>query len=196
MHQCYNLLAGKRLSSVTPTPIPIPPPDALYEIKKHKRSKNERFLITTRQNNVFSLFRFILYQPFFLHSPPFALPPGQILCLAEMVRFTENCEEALKRGSLRQCLQEVQAQLEGYTGVDLGGAAGSGAVVLELKLKALILDTIHNMDVVQFLMDTGARSPTDWMWQKQLRYRHLTEHEIFIRGGILPHLREFPWNIN
>jgi dynein heavy chain 2 len=46
---------------------------------------------------------------------------------------------------------------------------GPEAAVLELKLKALILDTIHNMDVVQYLMATGAKAVTDWMWQKQLR---------------------------
>jgi hypothetical protein len=42
-----------------------------------------------------------------------------------MVRFTENSEEHLKRGSLKQCLQEVESQLEGYTNVDLGGAKGT-----------------------------------------------------------------------
>ena len=102
----------------------------------------------------------------FFHS---IFTPLQILCLAEMVRFTENCEEAIRRNSLKQLLQDVEAQLESYTNVDLGGASGPEAVVLELKLKALILDTIHNMDVVHFLMSANAHSPSDWMWQKQLR---------------------------
>ena len=42
--------------------------------------------------------------------------------------------------------------------------------VLELKLKALILDTIHAIDVVHQLIGAGTRSTGDWMWQKQLRY--------------------------
>ncbi|KAK7489861.1 hypothetical protein BaRGS_00018883, partial [Batillaria attramentaria] len=96
--------------------------------------------------------------------------PSQILCLAEMVRFTENCEEAIKRGSLQQYIGEVEGQLESYTNVDLGGTSGPEAVVLELKLKALILDTIHNMDVVSQLLDVNIRSTADWQWQKQLRY--------------------------
>ena len=87
-----------------------------------------------------------------------------------MIRFTENCEEAIKRGSLMQYLKEVEGQLEGYTNVDLGGVSGTEAAVLELKLKALILDTIHNMDVVRFLLDSNTQNPGDWMWQKQLRY--------------------------
>ncbi|XP_076446844.1 LOW QUALITY PROTEIN: cytoplasmic dynein 2 heavy chain 1-like [Babylonia areolata] len=96
--------------------------------------------------------------------------PSQILCLTEMVRFTENAEEAVKKNTLQPLKQEVEAQLEGYTNVDLGGAHGPEAVVLELKLKALILDTIHNMDVVQDLMDYKIHGTAEWMWQKQLRY--------------------------
>ena len=42
--------------------------------------------------------------------------------------------------------------------------------VLELKLKALVLDTIHNMDVLDALEAGGVTSVGDWLWQKQLRY--------------------------
>lgn len=94
----------------------------------------------------------------------------QILCLGEQIRFTENCEEALKRGGLRSFLAEIENQLESYTSVDFAGAGKEGeAHVLELKLKALILDTIHAIDVVHFLMNNGIKSTADWQWQKQLR---------------------------
>ncbi|XP_012944204.1 cytoplasmic dynein 2 heavy chain 1 [Aplysia californica] len=96
--------------------------------------------------------------------------PSQILCLTEYIRFTENCEEAIKRNSLRELLGEVESQLEGYTGVDLGGGGSTEANVLQLKLKALILDTIHNMEVVHQLMEANIRTMQDWQWQKQLRY--------------------------
>ena len=44
--------------------------------------------------------------------------------------------------------------------------------VLELKLKALILDTIHNIDITRLLMETGPnlKDHTHWLWQKQLRH--------------------------
>lgn len=95
----------------------------------------------------------------------------QILCLAEGIRFSENCEEAIKKGRLRELFSEVEGQLDFYTNVDLGGATEVEAVVLELKLKALILDTIHSMDVVQQLMEANIRATTQWQWQKQLRSR-------------------------
>uniref|UniRef100_H2ZF02 AAA+ ATPase domain-containing protein n=1 Tax=Ciona savignyi TaxID=51511 RepID=H2ZF02_CIOSA len=38
------------------------------------------------------------------------------------------------------------------------------------KLKSLILDIIHNIDVVEQLNKAGIRSSAEWIWQKQLRY--------------------------
>jgi len=72
--------------------------------------------------------------------------PSQVLCLAEAILFTERVEEAIKKGSLNNYLKELQAQLESYTSVDF--ANGDDEMkVLELKLKALILDTIHYIQV-------------------------------------------------
>lgn len=42
--------------------------------------------------------------------------------------------------------------------------------VLQLKLKALILDIIHNISVVKQLSQAGVTSPDAWAWQKQLRF--------------------------
>lgn len=36
-------------------------------------------------------------------------------------------------------------------------------------MKALILDTIHNMDVVTSLVGSRVKSVDNWLWQKQLR---------------------------
>ncbi len=89
--------------------------------------------------------------------------------MAESILFTERCEEAIKRRNLRSLLSDLEAQLESFTSVDLGDDAEESKV-LDLKLKALILDTIHNIDVVRALADEDVRSAEDWLWQKQLRY--------------------------
>ena len=67
--------------------------------------------------------------------------PSQILCLAQAIEFTENCEKAIKSATLPNFLNENKDQLDSYTSVDLDHDDTSN--VLELKLKALILDTIH-----------------------------------------------------
>ncbi|XP_033111404.1 cytoplasmic dynein 2 heavy chain 1-like [Anneissia japonica] len=91
-----------------------------------------------------------------------------ILCLADQIQFTEQCEAAIRENSLQQFLSEVEGQLDAYTqaNVQIGGQTG----VLELKLKALILDTIHGIEVVQLLMKNNITSTEEWLWQKQLRY--------------------------
>lgn len=42
--------------------------------------------------------------------------------------------------------------------------------VLQLKLKALILDIIHNISVVKQLNQGEVTSPDAWAWKKQLRF--------------------------
>lgn len=44
------------------------------------------------------------------------------------------------------------------------------AHVLKLKLKSLILDIIHCIDVVSSLSANNCSNLDDWQWQKQLRY--------------------------
>ena len=64
----------------------------------------------------------------------------------------------------------MENQLESYTSVDLGDSASEGeGHVLDLKLKSLILDTIHAIDMVHKLMNIQVHSVTEWEWQKQLR---------------------------
>ncbi|KAK6014294.1 hypothetical protein OSTOST_20347, partial [Ostertagia ostertagi] len=43
-------------------------------------------------------------------------------------------------------------------------------IVLDLKLKALILDLIHHIDVVDQLIASHASSSQCWTWQRQLRF--------------------------
>ena len=52
----------------------------------------------------------------------------------------------------------------------LQGSDVCPVVVMELKLKALILDAVHNIDVVKLLIDRGVSSVNNWSWQKQLRF--------------------------
>ncbi|XP_037092634.1 cytoplasmic dynein 2 heavy chain 1-like [Pollicipes pollicipes] len=95
--------------------------------------------------------------------------PSQILCLSEGIMFTEKCEKAIEKGTLKDALSEMKAQLESYTSQDIDTSDEEGKV-LELKLKSLILDTIHNISVVEDLIASSAKALDSWTWQKQLRY--------------------------
>ncbi|RCN24198.1 hypothetical protein ANCCAN_30112, partial [Ancylostoma caninum] len=58
----------------------------------------------------------------------------------------------------------LQDQLRAYTNTKVED------VVLDLKLKALILDIIHHIDVVEQLVSNSSNSTQCWTWQKQLRF--------------------------
>ena len=44
------------------------------------------------------------------------------------------------------------------------------AIVLQIKLRSLILDLVHMLDVVKMLVSNNVSSSGDWLWQKQLRF--------------------------
>ncbi|XP_065136472.1 cytoplasmic dynein 2 heavy chain 1 [Paramisgurnus dabryanus] len=96
--------------------------------------------------------------------------PSQILCLAEQIQFTADVENAIRHQSLHQLEQELMAKLENYTSVNTSTDDTTETKVVRLKLKALILDVIHNISVVQCLKEAQVLSVDDWAWRKQLRF--------------------------
>ncbi|KAL8191062.1 UNVERIFIED_CONTAM: Cytoplasmic dynein 2 heavy chain 1, partial [Gekko kuhli] len=108
--------------------------------------------------------------------------PSQILCLAEQIQFTEDVENAIKEHNLQELELELMAKLEHYTSIDTNtedsGNAESG--ILELKLKALILDIIHNIEIVRQLHEAQIHSLDDWVWKKQLRF-YLKDQKCYIQ---------------
>lgn len=93
--------------------------------------------------------------------------PSQVLCLAELVSFTARCESAINIGKngLIQLKAELNQQLEDLTSTD-----ASDDNLLDLKIKALVLDLIHNIEVVELFIASDIKSTSDWLWQKQLRF--------------------------
>ncbi|XP_015268586.1 PREDICTED: cytoplasmic dynein 2 heavy chain 1 [Gekko japonicus] len=108
--------------------------------------------------------------------------PSQILCLAEQIQFTEEVENAIKEHNLQELELELMAKLEHYTSIDTNtedsGNAESG--ILELKLKALILDIIHNIEIVRQLHEAQIHTADDWVWKKQLRF-YLKDQKCYIQ---------------
>lgn len=96
--------------------------------------------------------------------------PAQILTLSNSIQFCERCEEAIRSKTLEQLHGELKSELESYTNIAIPEEGNSNAKVLELKLKDLILDTIHNMSVVEFLINESVSNVSEWSWQKQLRF--------------------------
>ncbi|XP_045342577.1 cytoplasmic dynein 2 heavy chain 1 isoform X15 [Leopardus geoffroyi] len=120
-------------------------------------------------------------------SPPGAVDPSlfpsQILCLAEQIKFTEDVENAIQDHSLHQIETQLVTKLEHYTSIDTSSEdpGGTESGLLELKLKALILDIIHNIDVVKHLNQVQVHTTEDWAWKKQVRFYMKSDHTCYIQ---------------
>ncbi len=90
--------------------------------------------------------------------------PSQILCLSDQIHFTRDCEAAITKGSLKQFKQQLDAKLADYTSM-LGTDR-----ILTLKIQALVMDLIHNIDVVNQLIKKEVSSTKHWEWARQLRF--------------------------
>lgn len=103
--------------------------------------------------------------------------PSQILSLAEMVMFTQRVEQCFgSPGALKSLHAELAQQLSELTSID-----ASDSRLLQLKLQALVMDLIHNMDVVEELIKGQVDHPSNWLWQKQLRYYMLKDGRCVVR---------------
>ena len=97
--------------------------------------------------------------------------PSQVLCLTELIQFTSRCEQAVPSGRLSEILIELEVQLKHYAENKISAGHSTALKVMELKRKALILDTIHCIEIVKSLQSgTVCKSLDDWKWQKQIRY--------------------------
>ncbi|KAK5644080.1 hypothetical protein RI129_007925 [Pyrocoelia pectoralis] len=106
--------------------------------------------------------------------------PSQILCLADSVRFTTICEQAIGNMALKQLLANYKAQLNHYSSLNFNESKDGSSLdsistdgdseLIEIKLKSLLLDTIHHISVIEGLIENNVIKVNDWNWQKQLRY--------------------------
>ena len=102
---------------------------------------------------------------------------SQVLCVAEVVSFTRDCEAALGRGrgGLDALKKELLGKLKEYTSYE------TDVELLSLKMKALVMDLIHHIDVVDQQLAANTTSATDWAWRKQLRYYFSEQQTVKMR---------------
>lgn len=95
-----------------------------------------------------------------------------------MLNFTKDCEKAIETRKLEKFRSKLATKLASFT---------SRLAVLTdqldtLKLKALVLDVIHNIHIVEQLIEHNVTSTSDWYWQKQLRfYVNKADHSVRVQ---------------
>lgn len=85
--------------------------------------------------------------------------------VTDQISFCKNVEDAFQKKSLSSLRKSLAEKLKELTSTSV-----QNDNVMQHKVQSLILDVIHNMEVVDQLQQENATSPTDWMWIKQLRF--------------------------
>lgn len=91
--------------------------------------------------------------------------PSQILCLSQQIKFTDEAEGAIEEGGLDMLNKQLMSQLKKFTSLNL-----TNQPLEQLKMKALVMDLVHNIDVVEQLKAKKVSNVEQWQWKKQLRY--------------------------
>ncbi|KAJ1562887.1 Cytoplasmic dynein 2 heavy chain 1 [Nowakowskiella sp. JEL0078] len=123
--------------------------------------------------------------------------PSQILGVADYLKFTTNCEEAINMKEYDILTNSLKKKLNEYTSFDSSQIQNlEERKVSELKIKSLILDIIHFMDVVKQLQKTKVSSVIDWEWQRQLRYYFTNEKGCFMKMNSAEFMYTFEYQGN
>ncbi|KAI1294982.1 Cytoplasmic dynein 2 heavy chain 1 [Halotydeus destructor] len=135
---------------------------ATEQVETWLRSLETQVKTTLRKN----LFDFLASGKDALSSLDLELP-SQVLSLLQWINFTKLTEEAISSNKVESVKNEFTNQLSTLTSSKMAAGADS---VFKIKIKSLVLDTIHFLTVLDELIETKIKTTEDWAWQKQLRY--------------------------
>jgi dynein heavy chain 2 len=101
--------------------------------------------------------------------------PSQILCLMEEIRFTAQLEEAIRAKNLKGIDSQLKVDLQNLTRI-----LPTVARLEALKLKAIILDLIHHLNIVSVLLrEEKAVALTSYNFKKNFRMTAVPELHLF-----------------
>ncbi|KAL7707900.1 dynein heavy chain cytosolic putative [Lotmaria passim] len=103
-------------------------------------------------------------------KPDIGTYASQVLCTAEMVSFTRKVETAIRESAGGSALKKLKAGLQTRLRELTAYAGGNSDALVGIKLKALIMDLIHNIAVVDLLIANNVEKESHWLWKKQLRF--------------------------
>jgi len=104
---------------------------------------------------------------------------SQMAGVIEMVMFTMSAEKAIKAGGLKKLLGHITERIDKLSLVQstIGSKLSKEKKASYLfMLKNLMLDLIHNREIIESLIETSVNDISDWEWYRQLKYFYSTNH--------------------
>lgn len=92
--------------------------------------------------------------------------PEQVICLAKKIHFTKSTEKSITSMSLQNLSKTIKGEIEMFT----DALASTTDNLLKLKLRSLLMDTVHQASIVQLLIDGNVTNNNDWIWLQQMKF--------------------------
>lgn len=92
--------------------------------------------------------------------------PSQILSTIRAIKFTSDTERAIKSMKLNDLLQTLKIEISERCKL----LETSEIPLVQLKLRCLLIDLIHFMDIIELLIENNTTSYNQWHWLKQLKF--------------------------
>jgi dynein heavy chain 2, cytosolic len=100
--------------------------------------------------------------------------PMQVLCLIKSVQFTSNIEKSISTMSLQNLLLNIKSEISNYSFM-LQKTANQ---VTQMKIRALLIDLVHQVTTVEYLLKHNVTDQSDWHWLQQIKFYFNSRNEL------------------
>lgn len=92
--------------------------------------------------------------------------PEQVLCLSKAINFTKQTEKSINTMNLQSHLKSLKEDIDYYTSNVFQNVDNLTAI----KVRALLIDLVHYVTIVQQLIDESVTNTQDWCWIQQIKF--------------------------
>lgn len=114
----------------------------------------------------------------FLDEQHIKMFPIQVLCTAKAISFTRLTEKSINSMNLSSHLNTIKDEIDRYSSSKFQKVDNS---LLQLKIRALLLDLVHHLSIVESLVAKNVTSDQDWLWLQQLKFYLNSRNDVTIK---------------
>lgn len=90
----------------------------------------------------------------------------QVICLSKSIQFTRQTEKAITAMNLQNHLKSIKNEIVYYT----TNVPNDVDNLTKIKVRSILLDLVHQVTIVQQLIDENVINVLDWGWVQQMKF--------------------------
>lgn len=106
--------------------------------------------------------------------------PEQVLCLTRRIQFTRLVEKSIASMQLPSLLKTIKGEIEYLT----SAVPVESDNLTKLKVRAILMEAVHQATIVQQLIDENVTHAQDWNWLQQMKF-YLHSHTRTVTAAMV-----------